>query len=392
MTKTTRLKIAYLCDMDPRLAWTYSGGNKRIHDTLQEHVGDVDILSNDWAELEPLRRLIHKLPEAINLRARWRLHLLLSRVIARSVHKQLKARKYDVLFCPYSFQSLAQIKPPYPLVTVFTSDATQTSYRTAETGAAFGSYFKLSRLMDPWILKQEKTILSSVDMNFWPSDWQKSNADACYDLPVEKSIVTPWGANIPRPDATTLYPDLPFDDGVRLLLVGRDWWAKGGPLTLDVLRNLRGQGINARLGVVGCTPPASDMDDYIDIHPNLDKTVPRDLTTLQDLFRRSHFLVQPSIESYGFAFCEASAFGLPSLCLRLGGVPVWDEVNGIALPSGAAAADFSDVITTYMQTPARYQKLRASSRQCYEDRLNWPAWAAEIQGHLLRLKAGKTHD
>jgi hypothetical protein len=77
MKTVPRLKIAYLCDMSPIETWTYSGGNAEIYRALQEHVGDVEILDNQWVGLDFLRKALHRMPEAINLRARWRVHLLL---------------------------------------------------------------------------------------------------------------------------------------------------------------------------------------------------------------------------------------------------------------------------------------------------------------------------
>jgi len=377
------LKIAYLCDFSPLDRNLYSGGNARIYDSLCAHVGEVTILSNHWGLVEPLRRLMHAMPDKINLRARWRLHLALGRVIARSVRAELARGQYDVLFTAYSFQSLAAVKPPYPMVTAFTSDATMTGYKRSEIGQSFGSFFAPARLMDPLILRAERRIFQAQDLLLWPGEWQKQTADALYGLREGQSVVVPWGGNVedPGPGAPlAITPDAP----VRILFVGRDWWAKGGPLVAEMVGMLRARGVDARLTVIGCTPPL-EAADWLSVHPQLDKAIPEQLATFQAQLRAAHFLFMASFESWGFAFCEASAYGLPSLAYRIGGVPVRDGVNGHAMAPETGAEPFADIVTEYLHDPARYAALRASARREYERNLNWDVWAQRA-ARLFREK------
>ncbi len=382
-----RLKIAYLCDFSPLNRNLYSGGNARIYDALSTHAGEVTILSNHWGLAEPLRRLMHALPDAINLRARWRLHLALGRIIARSVHAELKRDRYDVLFTAYSFQSLARVRPPYPMVTAFTSDATMTGYKRSEVGQSFGSYFAPARLLDPLVLAAERRIFRAQDLLLWPGEWQKQTADRLYGLSDAQSVVVPWGANIEDPGAgapVEIAPGAPL----RLLFVGRDWWAKGGPLVAETVELLRARGVDARLTVVGCAPPL-EAREWLTVHASLDKAVPEQLATFQGLLRAAHFMFMASFESWGFAFCEASAHGLPSLAYRVGGVPVRDGVNGYALAPGSGAAGFADIVQSCLADPAAYGALRRSARREYERNLNWDAWGARVAGLFRERLAGK---
>ncbi|MFY0595767.1 MAG: glycosyltransferase family 4 protein [Cognatishimia sp.] len=389
MTEQTPLKIAYLCDMDPHLSWTYSGGNQRIFKALQDHVGEVTYLDPSWGMAEPVRKLIHKLPESLNLRLRWRAHYLFSGLIAKNVKRQLRNGNYDAVFGVYSLNAMASLRVPDMMVRAFTSDATQSSYRASEIGAGFGSFFKPARLLDRWVKAHETRCLQANDLNFWPSDWQKKQADQTYALRDATSQVVPWGANISTPERDTLNLDLPMQSEVRLLLVGRDWFAKGGPFVLEVLQRLLDLGVNARLSVIGTMPPPHDLGDHVDVYPNLDKSKPEDLATFEGLFKTSHLMVQPSLESFGFAFCEASAFALPSLCLNRGGIPVWDGINGHALPVGSTPQEFAELIQTYLKAPEEYQSLRHSARRCFEDKLNWQAWGREVKRQLLVARAEK---
>lgn len=361
---------------------SYSGGNARIHAALEKHVGDVTVLDPGWGRLDWLRRAIDAMPEAITLRLRWRVHLILARMIARSVQKQLVQGRYGVVFGAYSFHSMAGLRVPPGMLTAYTSDATPTTYKRSEIGESFGSYFALSRLFDPMVLRAERKTFKGIDLLLWPTEWLKSGADGLYDLSDAQSIVLPWGANVPDPTPSDVPPALSASAPVRFVLVGRDWFAKGGPLVFDTIRLLRDRGIEARLDVIGVDPPEFHRADFVEVHGLLDKSDPEQFARFETVLRRAHFLFQPSFESFGFAFCEASAYGLPSLCLRVGGVPVRDGVNGYALPRDSTAADFADKVAELVGAPGDYRKLRSSSRTEYEERLNWDAWGRRVDALL----------
>jgi glycosyltransferase involved in cell wall biosynthesis len=383
------LKIAYLCDITPLDANLYSGGNARMYQALKRHAGEVTILSNSWHMVEPLRRLMHALPEALNLRMRWRLHLLLGRVIARGVRRELKRGDYDVLFCAYSIQSLSGLGAVPNVVTAFTTDATPTTYKRSLVGQSFGSFLSASRHLDPWIAKQEKRILSDLDLLLLPTEWLRSGIIDAFECDEDQMSVIPWGANIGQVDAPKNMNALSVDHPVELLFVGRDWHAKGGPVAMDVLDTLIARGHKARLTILGCAPEGVAPSETIRIVGQLDKSKPDDMATFETSFKTAHFLINPSFESYGFAYCEASAYGLPSLSLRVGGVPVRDGVNGHALPVGSDAADFADVISDYLAKPKTHDALRVSSRKEYEDHLNWDAWGQAVASQLRRAIAAQ---
>lgn len=382
MSEPKPLKIAYLCDHSPLNRNLYSGGNARIYDALRKHAGDVTILSNTWGMAEPLRRLLHKMPEGVNLRARWRVHFALSRIIASGVRRELARDHFDVLFGAYSLHSLAGIRTPYPMVTVFTSDATNTVYRNSEIGNWHQST-RAGRLLDNWVENRERKTLQSTDLMLWPSKWLKDAADDRYGLTPGSSHVVPWGANLttpaPRITPTVLKPKGP----VRLLFIGRNWFAKGGPIAFETMESLRSKGVDARLTVIGCKPPSHHVNNHVTVHRQLDKAIPDQLATFEKLLDDAHFVIMPSYESYGFAFCEASAYGVPSLCLRVGGVPVRDGVNGHALPLGSQTADFVAVIERYLGDPGAYTRLAGTTRKEFETRLNWDVWG-QTAAHLMR--------
>ncbi|MCT4556947.1 MAG: glycosyltransferase family 4 protein [Pelagimonas sp.] len=368
----------------------YSGGNARLFDSLCQHAGDVTILPNDWDLAEPFRRAIIAMPDAMSIRLRWRAHFVLQRLIARQVSRILAQGRFDVLFGAYSLQSLAGLKIPDHMVTVFSSDATQTVYRRSEVGQGHRRASLPSRLFEHYAMRQEARALKQADLLLWPSQWLRDEAQALYGLDAARAHVLPWGANIPfvpSPRPKSLLPGAPL----RLLVIGRDWWAKGGPMAYETLCALREAGVDARLTVIGCVPPDMHVNNYVTVHPSLDKSVPAQLQSFERALEQAHFLFQPSYESYGFAFCEASAYGLPALCLRVGGVPVRDGVNGHALPLGATTVDFVALIRRYLARPMDYAQLSRDCRTEYETRLNWDSWGKSTAELLAQAVARKSH-
>jgi glycosyltransferase involved in cell wall biosynthesis len=389
MTGHKTLRIAYLCDHSPLDRNLYSGGNARMYDALRAHAGDVTILSTFWHVAEPVRRLITAMPDAINLRARWRAHLALAPVIARGVRSELTRARYDVVFGAYAFQAMHHLRPPYPLVRAYTSDATQTIYRESEIGQRFERKFAGGGLLDRWVERCEARVFRAMDVLLWPSEWLMREAQARYALDPDRCHLVPWGANLP-PVPKPQPRSLPSSGPIELLLIGRDWFAKGGPIAFETLQTLRADGVDARLTVIGCKPPEFHLNEWVNVHPQLDKAIPAEAAQFDACLASAHVLLQPSFESYGFAFCEASAYGLPSLCLRVGGVPVRDGVNGFALPPGSTAEDFANRIKALIAEPGSYSALSQSARIEYEDRLNWDAWG-KATATILRDAVDRLH-
>ena len=385
------LRIAYLTDMPPEDRNIYSGGNRRIFETLERHVGEVSVVPQDWGPAEPVRQAILSTSTGMNMRLRWRAHYALRGVVGRRVTRYLEETSPDVVFGAYALHALSGVRVPGQVVSAFTSDAVQTVFRCSEIGAAHDRTMPLAQVMDGWVERREADVLRQLDLGLWPSEWLRTAVDERYGLAPGVGKCVEWGAGIEAPEWSG--PKVLDPKGtVRLLVLGRDWFTKGGPLTFDTLNVLRAQGVDAHLTVVGCVPPDMHINEHVTVRAHLDKAVPAELALFEAALREAHFMVMPSHESYGFAFCEASAWGMPSLCLRVGGVPVRDGENGYALPPGSGAEDFARLIREHLAAPERYTALSRTSRTIYETRLNWDAWGKRVKILLEEAVAMKRRD
>jgi len=70
--------------------------------------------------------------------------------------------------------------------------------------------------------------------------------------------------------------------------------------------------------------------EFVNVIGFVDKASADGYAMLNKPLEESHFMILPTFaEAYGIVFCEASSFGLPSIALKRGGVPVKDHVNGL---------------------------------------------------------------
>lgn len=229
----------------------------------------------------------------------------------------------------------------------------------------------------------EAAALARAELIFYPSDWAAHSAMRDYGVAPSKIRVIPWGANLapPAPPAPGPRPEGPL----RLLFVGVNWAEKGAAIAVETLAALQAQGLAATLTICGCTPPTPLAMPGLTIIPFLRKSVPEEAAELETLYRSADFFLLPTrADCFGIVFCEAAAYGLPSLAPATGGVPsaVAAEENGILLPEGAGGGAYAAAIAALWADPAAYAALRAKARARYERVLNWDAWAASLSAAL----------
>jgi glycosyltransferase involved in cell wall biosynthesis len=112
---------------------------------------------------------------------------------------------------------------------------------------------------------------------------------------------------------------------------------------------------------------------------------------LDEIFRQTDFLLLPTrAECAGVVFSEASAYGIPSITTNTGGVTTYvkDGINGFALPLEAGAAAYAEKIEWLLTDSFQYQRLRLSSRELYDEYLNWNSWGNVFQ-QLAQKLTGK---
>lgn len=232
----------------------------------------------------------------------------------------------------------------------------------------------------------EKKYLEKASVLLYSSEWAKQNAVSYYGVDPGKIHVIELGANIPDP---VQYQENIDTSRCNLLFIGRNWKKKGGDKVLEAYQKLKKEGFSCTLTIIGSLPPLqAEEDKDLTIIPFLDKSKQEDLERLCKILYDTHFLVLPTeFDAYGIVFCEASAYGVPSIAADVGGVsqPLCDGKNGYLLSSEATATDYAEKIKTVFNDKEGYLKLRASSRAEFETRLNWTIWYKKVNKVIEEL-------
>ncbi len=339
-----------------------------------EHIGDLQV---QRGLLWSARKAGHKLTGTD-------LHPERQQQVARGFAGQIRetigARWPDLIFSTSSLP-LACLEAPCPMV--FWTDAT--------FAGMLGFYKEFSRLSASTLRnghRLERDALRRVSHAFYASHWAARSAVADHGADPARVHVAPFGPNLPEPPGDGHLEEWIAGRGrerCELLFIGYDWERKGGSRAVGVLRSLRARGVPATLTVIGCEPPWSVDTNGLQVIGRLDKNDPPQRRAIEHALAHSHFLLLPSrAECFGVVYCEASAFGVPSVACDVGGVAdaVRDGVNGMLIPADATDEAIAARIAAAWSDPIQYGRLARSSREEYVGRLNWANSVRAILGHV----------
>lgn len=302
------------------------------------------------------------------------------RRISADFDKKLSHSNAQAVICPVNPGSppIAYCKCKQPVVLWWDSTLKTASRSYHDFTAASMSR---SNLRDG--LRNEAATMERCDLIAFSSPWACENAITDYQLNPGKVRCVPFGANI---DHAISESDLEkalvhrAAQPWRLLFIGLDWGRKDGDTVLSTARVLHERGIPVQVTLIG-SQPAHDLPDYVKALGVLDRANPDNLALIQTLLAESHMLFVPSRnEAFGHVFCEAAAYGLPSLTRDIEGIPssVTEGITGYRLPGDADATAFADRIEALKSDPSGYVSLCRSALAEYNRRLNWDSCVAEL--------------
>jgi glycosyltransferase involved in cell wall biosynthesis len=288
----------------------------------------------------------------------------------RQIADAMRRNPVDVIFSTSSIP-IASLECTEPIV--FWTDAVFHGMYNYYNGAFAG----MSKVAIARARLLEEAALRRCTIAAYASEWAAESARLLADK--SKVHVLPFGASFAIDHtreaiwewAQKRRRERP--NGCDLLFIGVDWVRKGGAVAVEAARILNEKSVRTTLTVVGCHPPGV-VPDYVRVKGFISKSTAEGREQLRGLLRESDFFIMPSLaEAAGIVFCEASAFGLPSLAYATGGIPdyVRNDVNGVCLPVGSPADTFAEAILTILQDPARYESLCMGAFHEYESRLNW---------------------
>jgi len=120
----------------------------------------------------------------------------------------------------------------------------------------------------------------------------------------------------------------------------------------------------------------------------LKKSNPKQLTSYVDQYKWANFLLHPArYEAAGIVCGEAAAFGVPTITNSVGGLATTGKegISGVVLQAGSPAAEYARVIEHYINNPDEYRNLCKSTRDRYEQQLNWPTAVNRIISRMEKV-------
>jgi glycosyltransferase involved in cell wall biosynthesis len=212
----------------------------------------------------------------------------------------------------------------------------------------------------------------------FPSQWAADSAVNDYGVPADRIVLMTMGANMDGMPARASIFEKEKNTRLTLLYLAVEWERKGGRLAFETLQALKRKGVDAELIICGVVPPPEFSDPDMTVIPFLNKNKEGDHKRFVGLLSSVHFLLLPTRADCSLMVaCEANAYGVPAITTDTGGVSyvVRDGVNGYCLPYNAGGDAYADIVAGIFADKERYRALVVSSRERYEESLNWDKWA-----------------
>ena len=386
VTMDRPLKIAFYSPYDPGNPNVMSGLPYQARRSLAQHNMTVDVFHPITPPAIKVGRLLHRLYGLFGQAYEAYNNVIVSRILGHCIQKTLASKNYDFAFVSFGHTMMAHLRSECPIVVM--TDATWRLLRDYPftQGMSQRTWAEVDLI--------EQRALCNASLVIYSSRWAMESAICDYGCDPAKVYVLPFGPNLETaPEYRQAVTDRLMEkrwnrDRCRLLFLGRDWERKGGDIALETVTQLNQAGLPAHLTICGCVPPKQSHiseASEITIIPNLDKTKPDEVAQLNRLLLDADFLLLPTrADCTPLVFSEASAFGLPVVTTDVGGVSgvIVEGINGTLLSIEAKGDAYADRISQIFQDRSFYYQLVQSSRQYYEDELNWDSWGQKMRNIL----------
>lgn len=381
-SKGAAKRIAFVTIGDPSKVRFWSGTPFHMAKSLAREGNDIVHVGPLNAPILPVYKAYSRLCRTFHWRGPSPFHA--GPVVAQyaaDASRKIRAAAPDIVFAPAGSPFAWGIPAGVPLV--YASDAT---FRLVEN--YHPHYRKMSPAARDTAERLERDTIARADLLLYPSKWAAESAVRDYGADPAKVHVIPWGANLEEaPDRDSVLRERK-PGPCRLLFIGVNWEEKGADVAVGTLNELRARGVDAELVICGCTPPKPCAQDGLTIIPFLDKKDPVQRERMSQLYRDADFFLLPTrADCFPMVFCEAAAHGVPSIARATGGVPsaIIEGQTGIVLPLSATQGDYATVIADVFADRDRLARLRHTSRDAYEARLNWQAWGQRLTDLMQTL-------
>ena len=377
------LKFAYLSTEDPHNKKVWSGTHYSLFKHLKT-IGDVDVLGPYEPKLAIIwKRVLNQLTQLIfKKRIAYRHSLLVSKAIGKVFSQKLNNKNYDFIIAPAASGEIAFLKTNIPIIYItdgtfngcinYHQNLSKLNVKSAEEG----------ELLEQLAIDKSTFVIAS-------SEWCANSVIQHYRKNNKQVVVLPYGANLEKiPNSVVpkkINPKQPF----KLLFVGVYWHNKGGPIALNAFLKLKKEFAQVELTILGCEPDLNILPEGVSVIPFLDKNSEDGQIKMAEIFNAHHVLLLPTrFDCTPIVINEASAFALPSLVSKTGGVEghLKNTVNGHLIDYNDDGTAYAAIISEWLKQPVLYEKMSESTLNLYSNFNNWNHWTEEFKKLLLTLK------
>jgi glycosyltransferase involved in cell wall biosynthesis len=232
------VRIAYVSLSTPFSRASWSGIPWYSLREVQRRFPDTHVIDTPGSD-----KLVDRIATIERFGMNVRRNNLIAQYYSQAINEQLERLQPDAVIAAAAHK-IAYLDRKWPLI--YVADAMY--------GTVVHYYDKYARNGTRWKAKGDalqRSLLERTDRILLGSTWAVEAAKQYYDLPAELMAVAPMGANL---DSDPGFEPPALDRPLSLLFVGYNWDRKGGPLILDIWRELRRRTGNAELHIVGRDP------------------------------------------------------------------------------------------------------------------------------------------
>lgn len=294
-----------------------------------------------------------------------------AKTTSKIVNDYLSGKHYDAIFV-IDAACLTYVKTDIPIV----------YYSDGIVSKMVGYYWtNLSKQSIKEANFIQKRAVDNSTFCIFTNKWAKQGAIDDYGVPEEKIKIVHTGANVEQVIKGTPHQN------IHLLFCGIDWDRKGGDIAVGCVRALEKMDPFHKyvLHMYGCHPPYEIKEDNIILHGFLNRDIPEQREIFENIWANADFFISPlKADCAAASFCEACAYGVPSVTYDTGGVGdhVINDYNGFRLPEGSSPEQFAKKIVEWIETPDKLNELKSNAKRLYEEDLNWQVAGRKIRDIL----------
>jgi glycosyltransferase involved in cell wall biosynthesis len=236
--------------------------------------------------------------------------------------------------------------------------------------------FGLDKLKEPRIseaIEAQRSIFENCDSIFAASNWAKQSIVADYGIDQNRVFVTSLGASVSG--------DVDIDNkrpNFNILFMGRNWQVKGGPMAVEAFKRVNERIPKSTLTIIGCSPKISHPN--VKVLGHLDKTYPRQMSTIADAFRNATVLCVPSaFDAFGFCYVEAQYYGVVPVTFAGQGrsESIRDGLTGVLVAERSPEA-LSEAILELLRNPDKTREMSIAGYKFCRAHCTWDRVAEKI--------------